>query len=185
MLLDAQILEKSDDNYRLSTLGEKATAMIQLIDVEVDNTISQKISASFSQLSPLELVVTCWMILPLILFSMGMTGKLAATFTTFQTVLFNIITTGLFVISIIYVYNKLQYIPSLLALSSIIWIFFLRKDHLWFFSIYILAGMGGALFFSGVLLSQNLISTVIGGLLLATGLGLNRENNKIIEIRIN
>ncbi|MHA2503639.1 MAG: DUF7347 domain-containing protein [Candidatus Kariarchaeaceae archaeon] len=173
LLVEAQVLLKNDDIYSLSPIGEKATSMIQLIDIEVDTTISQQISTAYDQLSPRELVITTWTVVPLIIFAVFMSGSIPIEFTPLERALINLTAALLFAASTAYAYSKLQYLPALLVLSNIIWIFFLPRNHLQVFLIYITAGVGTGVFLTGALVESNALLTILGFVLLVIGVFLS------------
>ncbi|MDH5401294.1 MAG: helix-turn-helix domain-containing protein [Candidatus Heimdallarchaeota archaeon] len=189
LLLDAQIITKSDDIYFISEFGEKASNMIQFIDLEFDRSVSQKISSSFASLSPMELVFISWMITPLLIFGfiIDEMGKLNNDYISFYIWLTIAIIT--LISAILLSYSMLQYPPSVIVLTNIIWIFFLPKDQIKLGRIYIFSGFGTGILMNGLLLDNSLIQIVIGLISISIALFyslkyIKDENHYILDIKI-
>lgn len=187
LLIDADIIRKMDEHYFLSQIGEKATSMIQLIDQEISTSIAQNVTRTFSQLSPREMVFIAWMFTPIISFTV--TISIPIEYDNLMTLLFHIFSVVFLVSSALIAYSKLNYLPSILVLSNVVWLFFLEKDHLRIGSIYLSAGLGTGLFITGLLIENNIIQIVAGIILLSIALILSInyiriENRILVDIRI-
>jgi hypothetical protein len=188
-LLDAKIIEKASDSYNLSPIGEKASAMIQLIDLEVDRSIVQHISSSYSQLSPTDMVLIAWMITPLIFIAVIVSDYTNLALSPFTYIILLISSVLILLFATIFTYSKLQYLPSLFFLTNLLWIFFLPKDQLKIGLIYFMSGAGIGFLFTGILTESNILMVVLGGLLLVSAIFLSimyirSESKQFIDIRI-
>ena len=131
LLINARLIEKKIEKYVISPLGLKACSMLDLVDTsEKDDSIVQKISNSYKNVTPLDQILLSFVTLSILLFFM----PLQAMFNNNTTIpyLFLPMIIGLFlsVFFIFYSSLKLKYIPSILILSSIIWIIFLPSHQL-------------------------------------------------------
>ncbi|MCY3414551.1 MAG: helix-turn-helix transcriptional regulator [Candidatus Heimdallarchaeota archaeon] len=191
MLIDAGIISKQDDSYTLTQLGERATSMITMIDTEVRQpSIAQKISNSYSQLSPLESILISWMIAPLIIFAVIMSGFEVVRINPITYLLYILGAVILLIISFVFMYSKLNYLPSMLALSSVVWILFLEKNHIQLGSMYLFSGVSVALILQGLIFDVNQWSVLLGCIMLVINFTIGyfhvkSQNAQIIDIKIN
>ena len=189
LLLDAKIIEKKGDRYNLTKFGERAAGMIQLIDLELDTSIAQKINSSYESLSPTELVFISWMIVPILFFVIMMSEVSNIGLNSSDIMFLYILSVLILISSAVIAFSKLQYIPSLLVLSNVLWIFFLPRDHLKLGRIYVLAGIGAGFTLNTVLVTYDILLLILGFFFLITAIILSytyikSESRKILEIRI-
>ena len=131
LLVTSQLILKKEEKYKISPLGVKACSMLDLVDKsEKKETIVHKISYSFKNITPFDQVIISFEVFTFILFFVPIT-YLVKDYSLLG-VLFLPIITGLILFGLVtyYSYSKLRYIPSLLILSSLIWIIFLQANQL-------------------------------------------------------
>ena len=158
LLLNARLIEKKDEKYLISPLGLKACSMLDLVDTsEKDDSIVQKISNSYKNITPMDQILLSFLTFSILLFFMPLQGMLNDNTTIPFLFLPMIIGIFLSLFLIAYSYFKLdKYIPSILILSSIIWIIFLPSHQLKTGLIYI------ASVFSLIFFDQALVNYAIG-----------------------
>ena len=133
LLLTARLIEKSmqTDKYIISQLGLKACSMLDMVDTSEHNeSIVQKISNSYKNLSPLDEVINSFESLGILLFLMPLTGMVALPKYFIELFLLSFIGFLLFIVLTSYCYIKLQYIPSLLVMSNLVWVIFLPANQI-------------------------------------------------------
>lgn len=143
LLLKAHLIEKEGDKYRISVLGVKACSMLDMVDTtEKEESLVQKIANSYKNITPLDQVIISFQAFALILFFVPISYILEDH--NLLAVLFIPMVVGLLVLGFItlYSYTKLKYIPSILVLSSLIWIIFLNDDQLKTGFVYIISVFG-------------------------------------------
>lgn len=156
LLVTAQLLVKEDEKYKISPLGIKACSMLDLVDTsEHQDSVVQKISNSFKNISPLDQVIVSFEAFALILFFVPLTYALENS-SLFGVLLFPIIV-GLFLFGLItfYSYRKLQYIPSILVLLSIIWVIFLQSNQLKTAFMYLVSIFGAVFIYRALITSDS------------------------------
>ena len=157
LLQTAKLIEKKDEKYIISPLGIKACSMLDLVDTtEKNDSIVQRISNSYKNITPLDQILLSFDIFSFLLILMPLQGMFEHTSTIPLLFLPMVIGLFLFGFLIFYSYLKLKYIPSILILSSVIWIIFLPSHQLKTGLIYL-----GSVF-SLIFLVQALINFVIG-----------------------
>ena len=175
LLLTAKLIEKNtiSDKYSISNLGVKACSMLDMVDTtEKNESIVQKISLSYKNIKPIDQVVISFESFALVLFIMPITGIF--NHTNLITLLFLplIIGIALFVSITSYAYLKLKYLPSLLVLSSLIWVLFLPSNQIKCGVLYMASVLGAIFFYQGFLnflLNQgNITFDLFGSLIFLT-----------------
>ena len=138
LLLQAGLIEKRNEKYAITPLGLKATSMLDLVDTsEKTESIVQKISNSYKNLTIFDQIIISFQAFAIVLFLMTLTG-IVGDYTKLGVLFLPMILGLIFSIGItIYSYYKLKYIPSILVLSSIIWVIFLSSNHIKIAFIYI------------------------------------------------
>ena len=171
LLVSAGLLLKQDERYQISSLGLKASSILDMVDTsEKTDTIVQKITQSFKNISTFDQVIISFEVFSFILFLIPFVEFLRnishvqnlSLILIFQ-LIFGIITfSGL----TMYSYRKLKYIPSLLVLTSMVYIIFLPYNQTKIGIIYIGSNLGLILLFQGFLLFKSNI-VLIGNTIFA------------------
>ncbi len=154
LLVQAQLLVKENEKYKISALGVKACSMLDLVDTsDHRDSVVQKIASSFKNITPFDQVIVSFEAFVLILFFVPFTYVLEDT-SLFGILILPIII-GLILFSLItyYSYKKLQYVPSVLVLLSIIWVIFLQSNQIKTAFMY-LVSIFGAVFIYQALISS-------------------------------
>lgn len=144
LLLDASLLIKNNEKYSISPLGIKATSMLDLVDTaEPENkSMAQKVSDSYKDLSTMDHLFLSFTSIGFILFfvpfSLMMVHLQDLLFWIFPTIFGAIALVLIFY----YAYRKLNYLPSVLVLTNVVWIVFLPKNQLKFGIIYLSSVLG-------------------------------------------
>ena len=143
LLLNAQLITKEDDKYRISSLGVKACSMLDLVDTsEHQESIVQKIANSYRNITPLDQVIISFEAFALILFFIPLIYIIENPNLLSKFIIPFFLGIILFVLLTYYSYIKLKYIPSIFVLISIIWIIFLQSNQIKTGFVYIISVFG-------------------------------------------
>lgn len=160
LLLTASLIVKSSttEKYSISPLGLKACSMLDMVDTtEHDESLGQKISSSFKNISPIDQIIISFEAIGLILFFIPITSMFEFPKYALMLLIMSLVGLILFAVITYYSYRKLRYIPSLLVLSSLVYIVFLPNNQLKCGVIYMASVLGA------LALYQGLINSVVGG----------------------
>lgn len=144
LLLDASLLLKNNDKYSISPLGIKATSMLDLVDTEEpeNKSMAQKVSDSFKNLSTSDHVFLATLGITFILFFIPFSFLMSHPQDFLVWILPTIIGAIVLVLAFIYAYKKLNYLPSILIMTSIVWVVFLPRNQFKFGTIYLSCVLG-------------------------------------------
>ena len=142
MLVEANFIIKSDDKYFISSYGKQAVSLLnQSSFTDYRPSLLQKISDSFKRLSTREQLAINFLGIGYALFLYPL-AFLIHNSLSFIPLAFTVFGFFIFLILFLFSYQKIKYLPSLILLTSIIWLIFLPNNQIKIGIVYITSVIG-------------------------------------------
>lgn len=158
LLVSAHLIQKQNDKYQITSLGLKACSMLDLVDISENESIVQKISNSYKNTTIFDQILIAFIAFTAILFIIPLQVLFLAHNSLKESpVVVILVFVGAVLFSLItsFAYMKLKYIPSLLILSSMIWVIFLPYNQIKIGVIYMGSTLGLIFIFQALFSSVN------------------------------
>ena len=143
LLLDAGLVSKTEDNtYSITSLGEKANAMVSLVNDDKESS-GQQLYNTFKHLTTFSQLLVAWFPFSLFLFVFTVDNIINnGLMLTVVDILLFIGTLSLFLVMTIIVYSRLQSFLGLLIIGNLVWLAFLPSHQIRLGTISALTSLG-------------------------------------------
>ncbi len=143
MLVEANLIQKSDEKYTISPFGKQAVLLLnQGSFADSKPSLLQKISNSFQNLSTKEQLGINFLGIGYALFLYPFSILIHNSLKSLLPLVFSIFGFIIMLILLFYSYKKVNYLPSLILLTSIIWLIFLPNNQIKIGIVYITSIIG-------------------------------------------